>query len=180
MTVLIAVRKGCRITDPRVRDKVEKAVQSVLDQKGLAAAEVSLSIVPDEEIRRLNLDYRGMDRPTDVLAFPLYEKSELRPTMPPEALPPQEGLSAPSFQPWVPAGPFAGEGEPLVLGDVIISLARAEHQADLYGHNLARELCFLAVHGTLHLLGYDHDSPDSAEAMTAATEAVLERLGLGR
>lgn len=71
-------------------------------------------------------------------------------------------------------------GDPEALGDVVISAERAQEQAAEYGHSLARELCFLAVHGTLHLLGYDHATREEEERMMARTEAVLQPLGLSR
>lgn len=80
---------------------------------------------------------------------------------------------------------FSAEGEPIpgdcaFLGDIVISLERAEAQAEEYGHTLRRELCFLAAHATLHLLGYDHDTPEGEAAMTAAADTVLHRLGIDR
>jgi probable rRNA maturation factor len=76
--------------------------------------------------------------------------------------------------------PLADELVPDLLGDVVISLPRACAQAEAYGHGLARELCYLAVHGTLHLLGYDDAEPAGAEAMAAEAEAVLTALGVTR
>lgn len=76
-----------------------------------------------------------------------------------------------------------GEGadpEDPVLGDIIISVDRAQEQADEYGHGVLRELGFLAVHGLLHLLGYDHEEPEDERRMMAATEEILEPLGLRR
>jgi len=73
-----------------------------------------------------------------------------------------------------------GDDSPWLLGDVVISLPRARAQADSFGHDLARELCYLAVHGTLHLLGYDDEDPTAAEAMAAEAEAVMAEIGLLR
>ena len=71
-------------------------------------------------------------------------------------------------------------GDPWLLGDVVISLPRARAQAEAFGHDLARELCYLAVHGTLHLLGYDDEEPQAAQAMAQEAEAVMAELGILR
>ena len=91
--------------------------------------EVSVTLTNNEYIHTLNKQYRGIDRPTDVLSFALNESEE------PE---------------------IEGEPEVDVLGDLIISVERAEEQAAYFGHSVRREMAFLTVHGMLHLLGYDH------------------------
>lgn len=114
--------------------------------------EVSVTFVDDEQITDLNRDHRGLAQPTDVLSFALLEGEEL-----PRA-----------------------EGEPLALGDVVVSLERAMAQAAEYGHSFERELGFLVCHGVLHLLGYDHQDPESEARMMAKTEEILGGLGLTR
>ena len=94
--------------------------------------EVDITIVDDEEIHQLNRDYRNVDRPTDVLSFALDEDDEDEP----ELL----------------------EGQLHLLGDIIISAETATRQAEEFGHGLEREIVYLAVHGLLHLLGYDHEN----------------------
>ncbi len=120
------------------------------------AMRVYLSVVltDDAGIAELNRQFRGIDAPTDVLSFPQLDPSG-------------------------PAAPLP-EGEPLPLGDVVVSLPRAEEQAREYGHSRERELGFLLVHGLLHLLGYDHETPDEAAAMEERQDAVLDALGLTR
>lgn len=136
---------------------VERLIAAVLEEaasrEGVEAAEVSVVLVDDERIHELNRDYRGVDRPTDVLSFAMRE----------------------------------GEGEPVqteegreLLGDIVISVETAERQANQYGHSLRRELAFLAVHGFLHLLGYDHQSPEQERVMFGKQEEVLSALGLMR
>lgn len=120
---------------------------------------VGLVITDDDGIRELNLRHRGIDAPTDVLSFPLQEyeaPGELKAAFP---------------QP---------PGEPLHLGDIVISYERAVEQAQSFGHSLNRELGFLVVHGAMHLLGYDHEDPSEAERMRREEETVLQRLELGR
>lgn len=114
--------------------------------------EVDITIVTDEEIHVLNRDYRGVDRPTDVLSFALDEGEEE-----PEIL--------------------GSEAEHL-LGDVIISAERAAAQAEEFGHGLKREIVYLAVHGLLHLLGYDHMVEEDKVVMRAREEATLRELDL--
>lgn len=127
------------------------AVQAALSAEGNPEAEVSVHLADDGLLRSLNRTYRGLDRPTDVLSFRLAEEGE--------ALPP---------------------GESGTLGDVVISLERAQAQAVEYGHDLRRELCYLAVHGTLHLLGYDDQTSEGAAEMARRAEVVLSGLGIGR
>ncbi|HEX2923617.1 MAG TPA: rRNA maturation RNase YbeY [Chloroflexota bacterium] len=120
---------------------------------------VGLTITDDEGIRELNRDHRGLDSATDVLSFPLQQ---------------YDAPEKPSIQ--FPQPP----GEPLPLGDIVVSYPRAEEQAHSYGHSLDRELAFLVVHGIMHLMGYDHEVATDAEKMRAEEEAVLGRLGLTR
>ncbi len=175
LTVALSESPGYALPDPRVRELLVRAVDLTLERCGWAGAEVSVAVVGDREIQDLNRRYRGVDRPTDVLSFPLLEPEQLRAAVPPEAVPPAAVLAGPLPPLWRP-----GRHGPVLLGDVIISLERAAEQARAYGHSLEREVCFLAVHGTLHLLGHDHDTPEGEAAMSSLTEEVLARLGLGR
>ena len=98
-------------------------------------------------------DYRGIDRPTDVLSFALNESEE----------------------PDIADGPDVN-----ILGDLIISVERAEEQAADYGHSVRREMAFLTVHGMLHLLGYDHMEEADRLEMEAEQRFVMEKLGIPR
>lgn len=120
---------------------------------GPEEAEVSLSLVDDQRIHTLNLEYRGVDRPTDVLSFALQEESEEEPDL---------------------------EFVDNMLGDILISVERAKEQAEEYGHSFAREIVYLAVHGTLHLLGYDHEEEKAKQEMRSKEEEVMALLGLQR
>ena len=115
---------------------------------------VSLVLTDDAGIAALNREFRGVDAPTDVLSFPQLEAAGSVTAVPADA--------------------------PLLLGDIVVSLQRVEAQAHEYGHARVRELGFLLVHGLLHLLGYDHETPDEAAAMQARQEAILHALGLHR
>lgn len=116
--------------------------------------EVSVSFVNDEEIHKLNKDFRNIDRPTDVLSFPLGENGEYD---------------------------VNNETGAYLLGDIVISIETALRQADIYGHSLEREIGFLTVHSMLHLLGYDHEEGKLQERiMREKEEAILEKLGISR
>lgn len=114
--------------------------------------EVDITIVDDEEIHQLNRDYRNVDRPTDVLSFALDEDDEDEP----ELL----------------------EGQLHLLGDIIISAETATRQAEEFGHGLEREIVYLAVHGLLHLLGYDHIVEEDKVIMRAKEEEALRAINL--
>jgi len=120
---------------------------------GRSEAEVSLMLVDDQRIHALNLEYRGVDRPTDVLSFALQEEMDEEPDF---------------------------EFEDEMLGDIVISVERAREQAEEYGHSFEREIVYLAVHGTLHLLGYDHEEEDDKLKMRNKEEEVMTKLGLER
>ena len=130
-----------------------KAMNVVAELEALSPqTEVDITLVDDAVIHELNRTYRGIDRPTDVLSFALDE----------------------------------GEEEPEVdddeiehlLGDVIISAPTAVRQGEEYGHGLEREMTYLAVHGMLHLLGYDHMEEKDKLIMRKREEEVLRRLDL--
>lgn len=129
---------------------LRRAILATLASEGAESREVSVLLTDDAEIHVLNRDYRGKDAPTDVLAFAFDEV--------------EGGRAAP---------PDAG---PLPLGDVIISVERAEEQARSRRVELGSELELLAVHGTLHLLGYDHAEADEARRMRAKTRAIRRAL----
>lgn len=132
---------------------LKAAIGLVLAREGVPAkTEVGLTLVNDGDIHELNRQYRGVDRPTDVLSFALNDPGEM-------------------------ADP---EETRAMLGDVVVSTERALAQSEEYGHSLSREICYLAVHGTLHLLGYDHESPKEQAVMREKEEGVLRSLGLDR
>ena len=139
--------------------------------------ELDLSIVSNEEIQVLNRDYRGLDKPTDVLSFALTEvTSEFDVDFAHLGLTEEaeetEDLEETEFE--------EEEAIPQHLGDIIISSPRAQEQAQDYGHSLDRELAFLAVHGFLHLNGYDHQTEEEAQEMFRIQEEVLTTYGLTR
>ena len=140
---------------------LHKVINTALDAEGVdVPCEVNVLITDDAEIHAINLEQRGVDRPTDVLSFPMFD---LEPGEKPE-------------EDW--ADP---DTELVPLGDMVISLERCAAQAEEYGHPLERELSYLAVHSVLHLLGYDHmdEGPMKAQ-MRGREEDILNSLGITR
>lgn len=144
MSVLFTrrARKGARGGSGRA---LKRAVEACLELEGAEDREVSLLVTDDRELHALNLQYRGKDRPTDVLAFALDDAGDID----------------------------AGFGP---LGDVVVSVERADAQARARRTSLDDELELLVVHGTLHLLGHDHDEPEAARIMRNRTRQVRRRL----
>lgn len=136
-----------------VRDVITMALHKF---KFTDRLEVGITLVDNPGIQQLNLEYRGIDAPTDVLSFALQESRE--------------------------AGeiPFADASGTLLLGDIVISCEQAAAQAAEYGHSFEREMGFLTAHGILHLLGYDHRTDAEAKEMRALEEEILVSLKLTR
>ena len=126
--------------------------------------EMSLSIVSPQQIQELNRQYRNVDSVTDVLSFPTVDN-------------PSRGVLDVNSFPQDTINPKTGK---LNIGDVIICLERAVEQAAEYGHSLKRELCFLSLHGLLHLLGYDHVEPQDEQQMNELQEEILNSCGITR
>mgnify|MGYP000241436525 CR=1 FL=1 len=142
---------------------LETILQKAAELEGLEEGEVDLTFVDNERIHELNREFRGIDRPTDVLSFAMNDTVEDELEIIYEV---EEGEDA--------------EEIPNALGDIIISVTRAQEQAEEYGHSLERELGFLFVHGFLHLLGYDHQDEASEAEMMSKQENVLAQVGLTR
>ena len=135
---------------------VREAIEATLDFEDFRnVCEVSVTFTDNEGIHELNKKFRGVDKPTDVLSFPLFD--------------------------------YEGESEePPIdeiinnLGDIVISLERAQEQAEEFGHSFERETAFLCVHSMLHLLGYDHERSEEEDAeMRAKQREIMELMGLG-
>ena len=143
--------------DLEVENSLLDDIKTALDLAGEIYdlnAEVSVTITNDEKIHELNLQYRNIDRPTDVLSFALRESDE------PEII--------------------FDEAQPEILGDIVISIDRAKDQAIEYNHSLRREVTFLTVHGILHLLGYDHIEENDRLEMEAEQKFLMDQLGISR
>ena len=125
--------------------------------------EMSVSVVTAEEIKKLNAEYRQIDAVTDVLSFPTLELGKKVVDI--------STLGQSNLNP---------QTNRLNLGDVIICLQQAKVQASEYGHSLKREMCFLVLHGLLHLLGYDHENAEDETEMTALQAEILQQAGIER
>ena len=146
---------------PELEDRVRRVIAAALEAEGVdLPCEVNVLFTDDEGIHQINLDMRGVDRPTDVLSFPMFD-------LQPGEHPGEED-----------ADPATGL---IPLGDMCISLERTRAQAEEFCHSPERELCYLTVHSVLHLLGYDHldEGPMKAQ-MREREEAILGELGITR
>jgi len=133
---------------------------ALTDERVDVPCEVNILVTDDAAIHQINLDMRNVDRPTDVLSFPMFELT-------PGEKPGEED-----------ADPATGL---VPLGDMVLSLERAQAQAEEFGHSVEREICYLAVHSVLHLLGYDHmDEGEMKAQMRGREEAILGTLGITR
>lgn len=132
-------------------ETVEKVLYSALEKEHMENTSFNLIIVDNNYIHELNKNYRHIDRETDVITFALEDEDTV-------IIPDEERI----------------------LGDVYISLDKAMAQADEYGHSFLREICFLAVHGFYHLLGYDHMTEADEKVMFAKQEEVLNSYGITR
>ena len=112
--------------------------------------EFSVIIVDNKRIHEINREYRGIDRPTDVISFALEDS---------------EGIELENYR---------------ILGDIYISIDKVKEQAASYGHTEKRELAFLTIHGFLHLLGYDHMEPEEEKIMFGKQEEILNGFGITR
>ena len=114
---------------------------------------IGLTFTGDDEIRAINNEYRGIDRATDVLSFPLYERDDEIELL---------------------------EGELAPFGDIVLSVPHAQAQAAEYGHSVEREVCYLIVHGLMHLAGYDHIEAEDKAEMRGEEEQLLGAIGVTR
>ena len=143
----------------------EEVIEGALDAMSFPyEAEVSLTIVSDEEIHELNRNFRGIDGSTDVLSFPLLS------------------FGSPGDFSEVEKDPdnFNPDSGEVMLGDIVISVTHVKAQAKEYGHSEKREYSFLIVHSMLHLLGYDHETPEEEEEMRTLQEKILKDLSIPR
>ena len=155
LNVLFEDKQSKVLVRTAMRSAIRRAIFNTLVYEGVEGKfEVSVTFVDNEEIRTLNREHRRKDAPTDVLSFPMFDFAAGE----------------------VPVYP---KNEYLPLGDVVLSLERARVQAAEIGHSTMREVVFLCIHSTLHLLGYDHElSPDDDEDMQRRQREIMKILGL--
>ena len=132
---------------------IERCTVAALEEEEISDdAEVSVTLVDNARIREMNAEFRDIDKETDVLSFPMGDESfEVDP-----------------------------DTDAILLGDIVISLEKAQAQAEEYGHSFRREVAFLITHSLFHLLGYDHMTAEEEAEMFARQERVLEKLGITR
>jgi probable rRNA maturation factor len=147
MTFEIELIREIELRNEISTEAVVRAARVTLEHEGVEEGELAILLTNDAKLAALNKSYRGLDEPTDVLAFPAGEEGTL-------------------------------PDETHYLGDIAISVPRAQQQAAEAGHSLLEELQLLTIHGTLHLLGHDHDEPEEKERMWAVQGAILATLGL--
>lgn len=145
--------------DDSINELIKKCAEMVLEfEECDFDAEISVTIVDEEEIKNLNKEYRGKDSITDVLSFPMME-----------------------FEDEMIFDECDFNGDNVVLGDIVICAKRAKQQAEEFGHSVQREFAFLTVHSMLHLLGYDHEhSEDMEQEMFKRQEEILDKMGITR
>lgn len=145
------------------RAVIGEVVRICLEAEGCpCGAEVSVTITDGPAIRALNREYRGIDRETDVLSFPMLE------------------FERPGEIDAAAAGNLNPDSGELMLGDIVLNVARIKSQAREYGHTQTRELAFLTAHSMLHLLGYDHMEEEERKTMEARQRSILDAAGYRR
>lgn len=137
-------------TDIEYIPTMKELINFAIKHENLDNVIFNIIIVDNEYIHKLNKEYRGIDRPTDVISFALEDNSDFE----------LEGIR--------------------VLGDIYISIDKVYEQAEAYGHSNLREICFLMIHGFLHLLGYDHMEPEDEKVMFGKQEEILSEFGITR
>ncbi|MEA1974777.1 MAG: rRNA maturation RNase YbeY [Bacillota bacterium] len=152
MNILLSNHQNKVPVSEELMNLIRKSITVALNYENIfEKVEVSLLLIDNEEIRKLNKEYREVDLITDVLSFPMYDDVN-------EAL----------------------DEDYLFLGDVVVSCERAIEQAKEFGHSVEREIGYLTVHSILHLLGYDHMNEDEKAIMRKKEEEILAKVNLTR
>lgn len=140
-------------------ETIEKVIKTCFEEEGLLKSKlvITITLTTPEEIRKINKEYRNIDKETDVLSFPMFEKVEL-----------EEKIKNKDFL------------YEDILGDIIISIEKVKEQAKEYGHSFERELSYMLVHGFYHLMGYDHIQEEDKQVMRPKEDKILENLKITR
>ena len=138
---------------------IKKVIEQCFKEEGLLDSKlyISITLTNPENIRKINNEFRNIDRETDVLSFPMFEKKELDEMIKNKDVKHED-----------------------VLGDIVISIKRVEEQAEEYGHSFEREFSYMLVHGFYHLMGYDHIKEEDKQVMRPKEENVLNKLNIKR
>lgn len=136
---------------------IKTVVKTVLKEEGIVQdLEVYITLTHNDNIQKINAEHRNIDKPTDVLSFPMFERDE------------------------IPNLKENNEAIETMLGDIIVSVEKVREQAEEYGHSFKRELAYLVTHGMLHLLGYDHMIEEEKVVMRKREEEILAILDIQR
>lgn len=143
----------------QLEETIKKVVQKCFEEEGLTNSKLimTITLTTPEEIRKINFKYRNIDKETDVLSFPMFEKEELEDK--------------------IKNKDFTYED---ILGDIIISIEKVKEQAKEYEHSFERELSYMLVHGFYHLMGYDHIEEENKKLMRPKEEKILNDLEITR
>ena len=138
---------------------INKVVKECFKEEKLEKSKliITITLTNNENIQKINKEYRNIDRATDVLSFPMFERKELEEKIEKNNFPCED-----------------------VLGELIISIEKVEEQAKEYGHSFERELAYMTVHGFYHLMGYDHMEEDEKKEMRGKEDVILKRLNITR
>ena len=138
---------------------IKKVIEQCFKEENLEKSKlyISITLTTPEHIQEINKQYRNVDKATDVLSFPMFEKEEI-----------EEKIKSQNFE------------HEDVLGDIVISIEKVRGQAEEYGHSFEREFAYMIVHGFYHLMGYDHIKEEDKIIMRPKEEAVLMKLGIRR
>lgn len=144
-----------------ISEELMKKIESVIkecenEEEVFFDNEISITFTDNENIRQINNDYRQKDVETDVLSFPIYEKCELDE---------EKNIESDFIRP---------------LGDIVISMEKADEQSKDFGHSFEREVCYLVCHSMFHLMGYDHIQEDEKKIMREKEEKVMDKLNITR
>lgn len=164
------MNKNCEIIYKNIekKQKYENVIKLVVDEcfktEKIDSTNlyVSITLTNPEEIEKINMQYRNIDRPTDVLSFPMFEKEDLEKII-------HNDVDSDGFN-----------QQEDILGDIVISIPKVYEQAEEYGHSFERELAYMVVHGFYHLMGYDHIDEEDKKVMRQKEENILEHLGIKR
>ena len=140
-------------------DIVKRVFEECFEEEQLQDSKlyITVTFTNPKNIQSINKEYRNIDRPTDVLSFPMYQKEEL-----------DQKIEKKDFQ------------YQDILGDIVISIPKVEEQAKEYGHSFERELSYMLIHGFYHLMGYDHIEEEDKKQMRKKEEKILETLNISR
>lgn len=160
MQELVAIYFEGIIENKEYEDKIKQVLRKCFEEENLQNLNlyISVTLTTPSNIRNLNKQYRNIDKETDVLSFPMFEKEEIE-----EIVKKQEKA-------------VLNE----TIGDIVISVQRVEEQAKEYGHSFERELSYMLVHGFYHLMGYDHIKEEDKKMMRPKEEKILNELKIVR